>query len=376
MPKLITGRIVLAIAVSCVFEFTAANAQYSNSRISRPSAGASTRVGRTGGRGTAVSGEVRGIGGASEYSQGLTPSGKPDLRRLGAGSPLPPIDVPFALQGAAIGFSPYPTSAVGPTFRYMDPTTDQTLRSLTDYGRGMGNNAPLFGVQPHIMSLGQGTYFAPKIERDAYAEYFDLTPTRAPTPALADRTSGPVLSLAGRLELENDAIARQSLERGHAAFRAGTTLLAENRYEHLARAIVAYQNVMRMDRENFIAPLLIAHAALAKDQFQIAGRALIEAANRKPSLFEEPIDLTQYYGDAAVLDEQMRRHLRTGDQEGADALAYAIQAYAAYVLGDRTRSTEALDRMEKLNRDEKQDARMRRYGFALASAIIKPESAE
>ncbi|RMF79721.1 MAG: hypothetical protein D6744_08885 [Planctomycetota bacterium] len=356
-------------------------AQYTRPRISRPTSGSpSQRVGRTGGLGTAVQGGPDQFSRArrtSSVAAGFNSRLRVSTRELQNTTPLPPIDVPAALLAPDLGFGRYSLVPQGSTFRYMQPTTDNSLRALTNFRRGMGNNTPLTGMPPRVLSIGSGPYYAPKVERDAFAQYFDLKPAQTTTAGEASsRSPGPVLTVADRLELETKDIVRRWMEDGLNEFREGTTLLAENRFEHLSRAVAAFENVMRLDHENYIAPLLITHAALEKTQYQLAGRALIEAATRKPGLFEERIDLAKYYGDPQLLDALMRRNLRIGDASRSDALAYGIQAYVAYVLGDVTRSTEALSRMSELNREENQDARLRRYGFALASALVLQDSAK
>ena len=80
---------------------------------------------------------------------------------------------------------------------------------------------------------------------------------------------------------------------------------------------------------------MLVHTALEKDQIVQAMRYLAEAVRWYPALFVDRPDIASYYGDAvwledrqqwrsALLERQMRRYLRVGEEGPGASSAYAL----------------------------------------------------
>jgi hypothetical protein len=146
------------------------------------------------------------------------------------------------------------------------------------------------------------------------------------------------------LERENDEYRREQESEALERFKAATAEGVEQHFERLSEAQVALRMVRDLNRDAYIPSLLLIHIALEKRQLSGAIVHLADAVKRHPAVFVERPDIASYFGDPELLERTARAYLKIGDTSRTSE-AYALQAYCAWVLDDRARLREALDRM-------------------------------
>jgi len=205
-------------------------------------------------------------------------------------------------------------------------------------------SVPLTGIGPTEIQWLNRPYFVSEPTGTAFHEVFGLEPTETqPVSELPVPGDGWV----GLLERENEEMLRQKRASAFEEFKAATPEDededADDR-ERLSEAQRALRVVRDLDRDAYIPSLLLAHLSLEKRQGSAAITYLTDAVRRHPALFVERPDLASYFGDPKRLERMAREHLRIGD-ENPSAPNYALQAYCAWVLDDRARVKNALDKM-------------------------------
>jgi hypothetical protein len=285
----------------------------------------------------------------------------------GAGG-LGPAPIPQAFMTAQIGQRTQP--AGWGRIRDVGRVRDVTLAGITGLSRSTDFNAPIMG--PTSMAWryfnSSRTYFTPTAHPTAFHEFFGLTPSDAPVDLtqVAPRSESVSVLLARKTD---DSISRM-LARALEAFKLAT---AEGKRDNelLSRARWALRVARDLDPDAHIASLLLVHAALGQQQVASAVTYLADAARRHPVMFVEWPDLASYYGDPQRLEREVRPHLRAGDQQPT-AENYALQAYCAWVLGDKVRARDALERIEEVTDPEAPvDTGLTAFRHALAAALLK-----
>lgn len=199
-------------------------------------------------------------------------------------------------------------------------------------------------------------------------EFQALIGLRPPPPPVA-RASRKIESLGLALKQETERRLKTTFERAADAFKAGTAAECEDRAQKIGRALRLFYVVRDIDLEGFIAPLLIAHTALEREQTTFAARSIIQAVRRHPMLFREGFDVGQYYGDRERLEDQMRLYVRSGERNPKSVEAHVLSAYCAWVLGDAGRARAALAEAERVSRGEPYFGTIRAYRAALESGL-------
>ncbi len=118
-------------------------------------------------------------------------------------------------------------------------------------------------------------------------------------------------------------------------------------------AIWMCSSVRRMDKRDFLPSLLAMHAAMTKERLVLAHEHLMQAVDRKPDLFIDPVDVKQYFGDGEEYERQMRRISRLPDESPPGDLL--LKVYAAWRLGDKITAGAALRLAREKSRDEPQE---------------------
>lgn len=354
------------LLIVCVLISAAELGWAQRARVSRPSDQSSSQtLGRVGGARTGLNDVSSLRGSRASGPVGMPGSGQFTQR----GGRVPRAHIPSALLLGRPGFR-MDRGAGHPLFRIpqYDP---MELRGRSGLTNSMSLTAPgMLGWQPPPVYLPATPYVAPSVERSAFADYFDLQPEpEAETKAPVADGPGPDLSLVDLLRRENELIVEQRLARALRAFRNGTTPRAEDRLEQLAVAQDILADLVRLRPDDPVPAVLLTHTALHREHLGVAMQTLLELINRDPLVFSRDLDVAQYYGDPEMLEMEMRRRQRVGDQNAQQAMAYGLQAYCNMVLGDASRTREALAKMVAVNRQNDKDARIRVVGLAIASAI-------
>lgn len=241
------------------------------------------------------------------------------------------------------------------------------LRQASALEEAMSLDQPLMGWEsPRVDIPNTPFYVETSAGTTAFHQFLGLTPSR-PAQPLPDvlQKSGTYSAL---VEQMNDATIRATLLRANRAFKIGTTRAAEDRYEQLAVARRLYSSVLEMDHSAYLPALLSVHAAIGKEQYEVALASLLEALKRHPALFAERPDISEYFGEADLLDEQSRRFLRAGEANAQSASSWMMQAYSAWQLKDSARLQEAVKSLEQLHRAHPADRVMAAYLMALKAA--------
>lgn len=241
------------------------------------------------------------------------------------------------------------------------------LRAASWLDQSMSLDQPLMGWESPRVDIPDAPYFVPSDpDMTAYHQFFGLVPAREEVPLPSALKDEP--SYSSLVEETNNVRVREMLTRADRAFKIGTTPTAEDRYEQLAVARRLYASVLDLDRAAYMPALLSAHAALEQDHFEVAIRHLLEAQRRRPGIFSERPDVAGYFGDPELLEAQVRRFVRIGEQLPNSGAAWATQCYCAWVLQDPIRLRESLDRMEKLNQEKPVGARLEAFRLALQAS--------
>lgn len=234
-----------------------------------------------------------------------------------------------------------------PQLRYrplvQNAANPEILKSVTGFDDALSEYTPLLGWRNPRIEPPPEVYFAQPYGDSSFHKFFELQPAAEPLPP---PTGKQLPSVATLMQNENEAHLKQLEGQAILVFKQGMTRTTENRLDRLAQALNMLTSVTRLKKDSSIAPLLAVHAALAKDKSDLAIRMLYQAVDRNPNVLTEHKNIVEYYGDKQLLDELMQEYQRIGDQSGSPD-GFAIQAYVAWVMGDRGRAEQALSRMAK-----------------------------
>ncbi len=240
------------------------------------------------------------------------------------------------------------------------------LSGITRLSSAISYGTPLTRAQWNYLPEPTTPLYAPKPQPSVFHEFFGLRPSE-PSPAELD--AAPFESLAALMQEDTQQRVREMESRAQEFFKQATRAEVEDRQEELARAINLFQAVNQLDKEAYLPSLLMIHAAIERDQLLLASRALFTTVRRRPEVFGEQPDIREYFGDPSRLETQARKYLRIGDDNPEIPQAYALQAYCAWVVGDRARATQALRLADENSRGEQEHGRIRTFKAALEAAL-------
>lgn len=243
------------------------------------------------------------------------------------------------------------------------------LRKVSGLQKSLSRRTPLLPDPPIYPRMAKSPYYAVPANRDGFDGFFGLTPSQPEEPKTVQRESGPALTYGELLERENAAYVQRTKQRAAATFKKGTSPDEENRQEQLSRAQDLLSQILRTDATDPVPALLSLHTALEKNYIVVAGRSLLELVSRDPEFFLHEPKVAQYFGDAQLLQTQMRHYRAAGERNPTDPYAWAIQAYCNWTLGDATRARQAIQSMLQANRQTGGSPRIRTFGYALSAAL-------
>ncbi|HUU97615.1 MAG TPA: hypothetical protein VM487_17910 [Phycisphaerae bacterium] len=240
------------------------------------------------------------------------------------------------------------------------------LSGISRFSSAISYGTPLTRAQWNYLPEPTTPLYAAKPQPSVFHEFFGLRPSE-PSPTELD--AAPIESLAALMQEDTQQRVREMESRAQEFFKQATRAEVEDRQEKLARAIDLFQAVNQLDKEAYLPSLLTIHAAIERDQLLLASRALFTTVRRRPEVFGEEPDIREYFGDPSRLETQARKYLRVGDDNPEIPQAYALQAYCAWVLGDRARATQALRLADENSRGEREHGRIRTFKAALEAAL-------
>lgn len=304
----------------------AAKAQLgTNARISRPSEqSGSALLGRTGGRNT-------GRFERQFRSPSRSSSGRGNARaRVARGSSRR-----RASRAPARTFAPTGVYATRFSGRLINSAgvTQGGLYVASGMSAATSPTTPLHGRRFALPPIRQALPSAAPPKYGVFQDFFGLTP--------ADKfsfSSGEApLPVAHSLERDTQRRLERTKRRGIDAF-------AQGRY---ADALSHFSNCRRMNSRAQLELMLAVHASLEKQKIYGALVYLTIAIERNPRLFQEDLNLKQYYGDPEAFEVLMRKYARS--KEGANqSSAQVIKSYAAWELGDYPTARAALQKAVEL----------------------------
>lgn len=205
---------------------------------------------------------------------------------------------------------------------------------------------------------------APQKSSDPFRAFFGLTDPPAEKEPQTESTREPVTDLALAIQDEMANRIQQHLQSGVVLFKAGTASRGDpiEKATKLARAMSIFDTVKIQDRASWVAPCLLFHTALDREQSFVAIRNLVELCKRYPRYFLDRPDITQFFGDAEAYRNQMRRYRQAGQYNPTSPEAFAIEAYCCWALNDTPRAKQALAKVAELSSgtDIEQDMRILR----------------
>lgn len=353
-----SSAVILLLLSSWVSAF---GQNISRSRVSRPSEGAaSTRVGRVGGaltRGEDVARSTNSPTNTNSTNFAL-PGFDPDfIGRTG------PAMIPQAFLPAQSGsrsrlqeLSPY--SRMGVAQR-------GEIAQISGLTRSNALHVPFEGIRPApSFSLSPASYYARPPIDTPFHRYFGLREED-------DAKTGAYQfeSRAAFLEAQNRGFVENSLREAQMLFKDATSPDSIGRTEKLSRVVGLLSAARDGDRSAATPCLLLAQVHLEKNELMLCSRMLFEAVRRNPNIFVEKFDMASYYGDAAGAAALGRRLLRIGDEAPAPE-TYAVQAYGAWLMQDRPRMRDSVDKLLKvLLKSSNPPARV--FAYAMNATLLE-----
>ncbi len=244
------------------------------------------------------------------------------------------------------------SSATDPLLHHSGLNSSSIIRGVED---AVSLDRGIPGVSRMYVPSPMAYEFTPHPGSTRFTNYFGLEPTLPPA------EDAPVAKLAQRVEAIVDQRIEQARERGLELFREATFEPRDPRTgqypscvdceDKLRRAVQQLTMVDELDNDAYLAPLIMAHAALEQERPMYATNKLIDAWKRNPDLLSNRDEMAEYFGDAidgadqsAYMETQMRRYLRTGDLNPSSPTAHALAAYCAWRLGDPIRLNQSAQR--------------------------------
>jgi hypothetical protein len=209
-------------------------------------------------------------------------------------------------------------------------------------------------------------YLPPKTE-NVYRASFGLA-----APPDEAETHGPAPeSLADIMEQRRKERVQAAEERGRELFRLATAEECEDRSGTLQRAVGELTIARNHGDGSHVPALLIAHAALAQEQAIRAATGVLDAVERRPTMFKERVvqEIRECFGDPNRFDEQIRAYLHAADKSEFAVEANVLSAYCAWALNDGRRARSYIAAAEELSKEREFYGRVRRMRLALDAAL-------
>lgn len=317
-------------------------------------------------------------------SANLSLKGRDNLRDLGVRTPaLTNYRMPtFGFSGGTGGgFGPPPSellpSAVGFP-RYVPFTapiigdlrlTTGALQNYSGFSARTSLEAPIGGWDLGPAPEAKTPLFMNPEPRTPFCEFFGMRASD-PKPQPTDLPSREIESNAIALRDVNDQYVASLWRRAETVFKQATDPNEPDHYDRMGRAVRLLSTVRDLDRTSYLPSLLIVHASLDRQQPTLAAVNLLDAVERNPGLFvEDDLHLDEYFSAAPQLKEQARAYLRVGELDASDPAMSALQAYCAWIAGDRARARQALETTTELALASREISRYRQFRTAMEAAL-------
>ncbi len=328
------------------------------SGVSRPSdQGPSGRVGRTGGQYTreaSAPAAGRSFSGAPGASVSL-----PNLpSRAGRSDPLPAE----VLAGRSRRLFTRSTSSLLRPFPGVSITAIERMSGFT---AAIDLSAPVDGWKYYTPPELE-TVATPQTSGDSFNDFFGLRPAAAAEQQAKDEEFDRLLH---GLERDQQQRKQEREQMARDLFKAGTTPTNENRMELLAQAERMAISARDMDERAVIPCLIVAHAALEREQMVLALNNIMMAARRDPAIFRDRVDVAGLFGDPNLLDQQMRRFVRTAEFNSEAIQAHLLTAYCAWMLRDESRLRPALKTLGEVPIDVAGQEEIQRFVRAMQASL-------
>jgi hypothetical protein len=257
------------------------------------------------------------------------------------------------------------------------------ISSISGLNRAVSINLPLPGQPIGGLPALSACAYTPRPATNRFEDLLGLQP------AEPEQTLRMAPSLAERLDLRSDEAAVRAAAEGAALFKQGTREAADpqtGEYREcpecpaaLGHAVQVLRMANDLDQAAGLPSLLVVHAALAQERPLAAASALLKALHREPNLLAgRGRTLDPYFGDverdgqrSALLTAQMRRFARLGEFNTTSPVAFALQAYCAWRLGDASSVRASLSKLDELlpGVDEAEAAEFHGLATALRDAL-------
>lgn len=289
----------------------------------------------------------------------------------------------FPQRPARRGGAGLPAVSVGLSAPVMRSQGENLLFELTDPHKMMQRSvtAGRYRALPAIDSHK----YTPRLETTRFQDYFGLKPATPPPVGVEVQT------ISEGLKSRTEARLQQAEEKGRELFRQATV---EPRELDLATGLSRYPNcrdctdnlalagqmlrlVSDLDKENYVAPLLLAHALLEQERPLAAASQLMRAWQRHPDLLEEASPVDEFFGDTSdeqersvYLDAQLRRFAEIGRLNPGSPQALVLEAYCSWRLGDLVRARAAAERAIQVGQEDPEEFQSV-LSFAEAMAAVR-----
>ena len=365
MRRSLIETLILTSGLLMTFPRTA-DAQY-RAGVSRPTEQTGSSIlGRVGGIYTGRYGDVVPITGAPSATSGMNGSGLGSINFLGAGSqygnvPTPPLPQAFTFSptGARIPVTISPWAVALSGIQASELGAVSGLEYATQFHRSLSNRMPTG------LPTSTSPYFAPPSSNNTLNEFFGLVPA---TPAETEPAPSSDTSWIELLKQANESELQTKKKRAMQLFKSVTANPIDGQEELLSQAQRALQQVMVADPQESLACLLLVHISLERRQYLSAAVNLQAAVERNPEIFQNPPDLSQYFGDPQLLLNRAREMTRFGDNN-PDPVNFALQGYSAWLLQDRPRLVETLNRMQEDDIESRMTPKAKAVQYALNAAV-------
>lgn len=361
-----------AAVFGLVFATSVANAQARLNRGVRPSEqGPSAQVGNVGGVYTRTRSNT--AVGASTLGGGV-----------GAGVVQTPATAARGSFGYARNrFSNQVSWQFGVIPEYHLPRADRTyaLANFREYDPGrllitsglqaaQQMNVPL-GYTPSPVRETKIPIVTPSYGDSDFHQFFHLS--EAPPLAEDVPVAEAPTSWASALQVVNDANRERVLARAISLFKDATNGQPDENYDRLAQAMRAIRTAERSAPRSATVALLVAHAALEQGNQRQAVAGIFAAVEHDPAVFASHPPVAEWFGNAGVMAKQLRAYTLYRSTETDLAQPMVIQAYCAWLLGDKVLARQSADRAMAVADDDALLAQVKQFRYALLAALNNPK---
>ena len=252
---------------------------------------------------------------------------------------------PSGYYGASLFYDPYWDGGYGGGYNVV--TYDTTPATYTTYNSTVYGTSPVEGYPQTYAAPSSAQGYAPSYQESPSA-FSVPEPVQAPTqtysaPQAEDATLTPPSTVQeAQGSSEPDYKEPEAVREGHQHFGKGEYKDAQAAF---LRGVLA-------DGRDAYARLFYGMASVAVGDYSAAAAAVRSALELAPDMIAQPIDLRQFYGDAATMESHVQGlsgwlQSRPGEVEARLTLAYLL-----FATGNADGADHELSRVEAGSKDE------------------------